>query len=296
MAPPPDKPKAPPVILKDEEEIDLFIEINQNPCELRALQLDPAKAQAVGDAMRTLLGNLPREAFAPDGVEIHAPQNVPQEETEVRPTPRRPMRPEPADKPQLPVVPNTLPVDQRLVNIQWGQIKQLPGYTQQAIRWLGREVFRCFPDFREFEAAARKNGKDGLGEVGIISDWTHGQTETNYVASQIMALAKAGRAQHVRAEEMGFDRFYPGYKPQILVTMSAGWTFLMVKETRANGAPADANYIYVWKGGFKKYLKNNNPVAAISGPSGTEEGTAPDSPKKPFLSLPNPFKRKPGNG
>lgn len=137
---------------------------------------------------------------------------------------------------------------------------QLPGYAAQdrqgeAVRAVGRSIFRALPCFRRMEQECRAAGRDPLGEVNVMSDLSGAtMTEMNAMAGWI-----AANGQMVQAEQIVFPAGLRGYRPDVVLATTENDSFLMVRELQANGCPQDATYLYSWSGGQRAY--QNNQVA-----------------------------------
>ena len=137
---------------------------------------------------------------------------------------------------------------QRPVEPEWHQIYDLPGFYSTQIRALGRFVFRQFPCFARQEEAITAVGQDPLGAIRIITPLARNdQAEMDTMATWIRANGVG-----VYAAEMEFEHFQ-GYRPEFVLCTDADNSYLLVRETIANGAPVDMMYVYTWAGGHAFY-------------------------------------------
>ncbi len=148
----------------------------------------------------------------------------------------------------------------------WRPLFELPGYSDrgrrgEAIRHMGRELFRNIPCFQRMETECRHAGRDPLGEVQVMANInaqgpsTPGQMET-------MANWIRQNSALVDGATLDFPNMMPGYNPSAILATTEDESFLMVEETRAMGAPGDSLYIYSWRGGRQVYV--NNPDARMN--------------------------------
>lgn len=150
-------------------------------------------------------------------------------------------------------------VAQKLTGIVWQQVKNLPGYHDHRVRGLGEYVFGSFECFRDYDVAMKAQGKDAQGEVLVCSTFTHDGTTVDHLAGLIKAH---GVVVEVRQGELA--RFIPGYSPNIIVMMTADWTFKLVHERINRGQPVDLNSIYAWPGGLNAYRKKVELLSALT--------------------------------
>lgn len=110
------------------------------------------------------------------------------------------------------------------INPKWLRISDLPGYMQQAIRALGRQVFRQFT-------------QTSIEEIDIISTVTHEEIEVRAVMAWI---SKNG----IRDDQakIDFSRFMMGMESNTQVWNTPEHTWLMVQDP-------GGYYIYRWTGG-----------------------------------------------
>ena len=156
----------------------------------------------------------------------------------------------------------------------WKPIFELPGYGArnaqgQAVRALGRSIFRSFPCFRLMEEECRAAGRDPLGEVQVMFDI--GGREPR-VREQINAMASwiNQNGMAIDAGQIEFPRIMPGYRPEIMLATSRDESFLMVHETPAGGAQMESFYIYTWRGGHEFYNNNDQAHNALQNMGGPQ--------------------------
>lgn len=162
--------------------------------------------------------------------------------------------------PEVPVEPTTLPaVIQTLpafVNdeITWLKMAQLPGYIVNHIRALGRTTFRAFPCFAEHERKERARGvADPMSTITILANFSGQNGPSARHEVDMMANWIATEGTLVQADVLEFPVAFPGYRPEVVLLVTADDSFLMVRDSRANGAPVEGVYIYHWKGGANVY-------------------------------------------
>jgi hypothetical protein len=157
--------------------------------------------------------------------------------------------------------------------IRWRPIFQLGGYVgggrpggnrrQQnmgdqygnAVRTLGRAIFYNIPCFQRMAEDCRRQNRDPLGEVNVISrggfNGNNTEEEMNYMSNWIRQ-----NGQIIDNDNIEFPNIMAGYRPNIILATSENDSFLLVEETVENGAPAYAQYIYSWRGGRQFYPNN----------------------------------------
>jgi hypothetical protein len=89
--------------------------------------------------------------------------------------------------------------------------------------------------------------------------------------------------QHGRVVDAGqidFAAIMPGYRPNVILAVSENDSFLLVEDTRENGAPVNATYIYSWVGGRRAYEMQDGarPLEMV--------GAALNRPARPALPAP----------
>lgn len=133
------------------------------------------------------------------------------------------------------------------VEPQWHAVRHLPGYMQNAIRAMGRQVFSTFTDtpIEDIEVLANLNGQgpNETRELNAVAGW----------------LRK--NATRDTEGEMNFARSIPGYKADHVMYTAEGRTFLLVKDFAGK-------YVYSWptsaeKGGERGNLGLRNEVQRL---------------------------------
>lgn len=217
---------------KADSNFDVNLQVDDKPANI---QLSARQSQAIAGRLSQSIANLPADDFMPDlQTSAHT-----QEEVLCRPTEA------------LPKVIEMRPSQDFFVDVKWQQIKNLPGYMVSGIRNLGRDTFESFDCFKSFSEDQRKQGKDPLSEIMIMSDITHDKTSVNYFAKMIVENG-------VQIENciIDHDQHIQDYKPEIIIMMTENYTFKLVCDRIENGAPVDLNSIYAWKGGLKNYRRS----------------------------------------
>lgn len=132
-------------------------------------------------------------------------------------------------KPQnLPAVINKSIAKLKGIEPEWHMVKHLPGYLQEPIRAIGREVFAPFT-------------KTPIEQIQVLAD-LQGQgpnhkTEINAVASWLKQNAIRDMEGEVQ-----FTEIFEGYEAEVKMYNAVGYSFLLVKDFMGN-------YIYSWPGG-----------------------------------------------
>lgn len=153
----------------------------------------------------------------------------------------------------LPAVIETLPA---FVNeeVNWLKLAQLPGFIVNHIRALGRFTFRSFACFAEHERHEAARGiTDPMSTVTVLANFPGQNGPSSQRELDLMANWIAQEGTLVETDELEFPGAFPGYRPEIALLATAHDSFLMVRDTRAGGAPVEGLYIYHWKGGANAY-------------------------------------------
>jgi len=114
---------------------------------------------------------------------------------------------------------------------EWHQVKQLPGYFQNAIRGLGRSVFRQFTDAP-------------LEDMQVLT--TLGNINPEHDVVGMMTWIRRNGARDDSAN-IDFDRIMPGYQADVSLWRTADYSFLLVRDFAGH-------YIYGWGGGRGVHL------------------------------------------
>jgi hypothetical protein len=140
-------------------------------------------------------------------------------------------------------------------DVRWLTIAQTDGYLQAMIRALGRSVFRGFPCFAEHERRARQAGDpDPLATIQLLANL--GERGRPSSARELDTVASWIRQNGtvIRSEELEFPVAMPGYRPEVVLLVTADESFLLVRESPDRGAPRNSAYVYRWNGGVQPYL------------------------------------------
>lgn len=166
---------------------------------------------------------------------------------------------------------------------RWMPIRELGGYLGaqggEAIRTLGRTVFRTFPCYQHMERLCRAQQRDPLGEVRVIVDSPNIPQANTAAELETVKQYVRQNGQAVTENHIDFGRVMPGYRPRVFLAVSDNETFLMVEELPENGAPAQATYIYCWAGGrpyYTQFLRNeatSDTTKRLPGKSAAEPKT-----------------------
>ncbi|MGY3582108.1 hypothetical protein ACVIGB_000969 [Bradyrhizobium sp. USDA 4341] len=190
-------------------------------------------------------GEAPRDALVP------VPARVPTNDLAVRGGGVVPV------EPQAPCT--ALTVQERLPgfvsnDVRWLTIAQTPRYPQQLIRAFGRRIFRGFPCFAEHERQAQETGEpDPLATIHLLAN-IRGQGPSTERELDIVATWIRQNGTVIRSEELEFPIAMPGYRPEVVLLVTADESFLLVRETLERGARGNSTYIYRWNGGVQPYL------------------------------------------
>jgi hypothetical protein len=196
--------------------------------------------------------------------------------------------------PKTPVPPTTLPA---LINrlpafvddeVKWLGMSQVPGYMVNAIRALGRSTFRCFPCFLDHERKERERGaRDPLASITLLANFQGQNGPSPRRDLDRMAQWIAENGNRVEADELEFPGAFPGYHPEIVLLTTEEESFLMVRDTRANGAPVEGVYIYRWGGGAAAYRLQDGRVhlgrLEARGPAPRQIAAPAREPQRPGL-------------
>lgn len=119
----------------------------------------------------------------------------------------------------------TIPKDlvQRVKEVEWTNLTQLPGYAKQMIRNMGRQVFHAFGEMAD-------------DEIDTISTMTNDQEDLDIIAG----MAKQYGSPVVEEAEIDFGDTIPGYKPTISIWELAGRYYKFVTDDHGD-------YIYSWE-------------------------------------------------
>lgn len=189
----------------------------------------------------------------------------------------------PRMSPQMPTEGQELRVQNNAVgsHVSWRSIYSLPGYGDRgprgdAIRHLGRTIFRTMATFGYMEEMCRRQGADPLGQIKVISHVQGRSSPADMRQVNETAAWITRNGDVMDAGELDFgqhSRSLAGYRPQIIAAMTDHDSFIMVRETYDTGAPVNATYIYSWKGG--KLDLRNRPPGMVAAPAATRQIAAP---------------------
>jgi hypothetical protein len=113
-----------------------------------------------------------------------------------------------------------------IVEPEWSQIKNLPGYLQNPIRALGRQVFRQFTN----------TPIEDIQMIGTIG----GLNSNNDVIGMMNWIKRHGVRDD--SANIDFSQVMPGYRADVSLWKTADYSFLLVKDF-------GGYYIYAWVGG-----------------------------------------------
>ena len=146
-------------------------------------------------------------------------------------------RPQPVDPDNLPAVINKSLKAAGKMEVEFSQVKHLPGYLREPIRAMGRQVFKVFTNtpIEDISVLANLNGMGGPNEI-----------------SEINAVAGYARQHGTkdRQAELNFDQSIPGYEAEVAVFNTDETTFMLVKDFMGS-------YVYSWPSQHTKRLKES---------------------------------------
>lgn len=111
------------------------------------------------------------------------------------------------------------------VQPDWHQVKHLPGYLQQPIRAMGRQLFQTYTatPIEEIQIIANVGGQgpNSAREVNAVTRWL------------------VDKGERYTEGEMDFARSIPGYNTDFKLYKAKGYTFMLVKDFAGR-------YVYAW--------------------------------------------------
>ena len=164
----------------------------------------------------------------------------------------------------------------------------------QAVRALGSSIFAAMPCYRTMRERCVAAGRDPLGEVQVlacINGQPHSQDEMDAMVGWVR---QHGRM--IDAGQIEFRNVFRGYRPNVILAVSERDSFLLVEESRAQGAPWDATYVYSWEGGRRVYDEDPTlarPLQRLDGPIIQRAQPALAAPQAAPLGLPAPAAAQP---
>lgn len=120
---------------------------------------------------------------------------------------------------------------ERLIEPEWRMVRHLPGYIQQPIRALGRQVFTQFTD-------------TPVEDIQIVSTLSNEKVEVQ----ALMGWISRNGIRDDQAE-MDFEGTIPNYQADVQVWNVQGYSFLLVKDFVGY-------YVYGWPGGRGVHLEH----------------------------------------
>lgn len=156
-----------------------------------------------------------------------------------------------AERPELPRNPENLPAvirnelmarsDREYPDTwepRWTMVRHLPGYMQNAIRAMGRQVFQQFTN-------------TSLEDIQVMAS---PMINTDHDMDRMMAFISRNGIRD-DAATMDFERSIPGYQADVALYRMADYEFLVVRDFAGK-------YIYGWPGGRGVHIAGgtrNNP-------------------------------------
>ncbi len=126
--------------------------------------------------------------------------------------------------------------------IDWHQVRNLPGYMQQGIRMMGKQIFATVTDtpIDQIQVLANLNGKgpNSTEEIMALGGWL-----------------KQNAIQD-RKFDMNFSEMMPGYNAEVAVFNSNNATFMLVKDFAGQ-------YVYSWPGGRGTQLGKDKSLDSL---------------------------------
>ncbi|MFC4236261.1 hypothetical protein ACFOY8_13675 [Thalassospira xianhensis] len=151
-----------------------------------------------------------------------------------------------------------------MVEPRWYSLSELPGYMGggrrpggrdnlgEGIRMIGRTIFRAIPCYARMEQICRNDRRDPLGEVRVLANIA-GRGPTPEPELRAMVEWVHANGSVVNNSTINFDNLMPGYRPRVILAVGKEDSYLLVQDSRANGAPVEGTYIYTWRGGHAFY-------------------------------------------
>lgn len=143
-------------------------------------------------------------------------------------------RPKPTDPDNLPALINKNLVAAGEMEVEFMQVKHLPGYMKNQIRALGRQVFAVFTTTAIEDISVMANvggqGPNEMREINAVAGYARKHGKENYQA------------------EINFDQSIPDYEAEVAVFDTEDTTFLLVKDFAGS-------YVYSWPSTDTKRLE-----------------------------------------
>ena len=111
---------------------------------------------------------------------------------------------------------------ERIREIEWNDLKDLPGFAKQTIRNMGRQVFAAFGEVTD-------------DQIQVISSITHDEQDLDLVAGMVRQIGKPVLEDAV----VDFQDVMPGYKAYVGVYAFTNHYYMFVKDDFGE-------YIYSW--------------------------------------------------
>jgi hypothetical protein len=137
-----------------------------------------------------------------------------------------------------PVTAETEEIAQRVHNVEWNNMMDLPGNMHQVIRNMGRKVFNAFGE-QEFE------------DIDVIASITNNEEDLDTVAG----LVRQFGVPVVQDNVVDFSDTIPGYKAYVGVWGLANQYYMFVKDDFGE-------YIYTWDNAETDKLQHFEPVSS----------------------------------
>ncbi len=136
----------------------------------------------------------------------------------------------------MPAMLNKKMAKEGMVELEWHQVKHLPGYMMSAVRAIGRAVFAPFTD-------------TPIENIQVVADLGSGPNSAKELDAALNWLHKHARRD--TEAEMWFEDVIPDYDAKIICYKASGFTFLAVKDFAGN-------YIYSWPTTDEKQLTDQH--------------------------------------
>lgn len=196
------------------------------PKTAREPEIKKASAAKTAAAMRSMT---PTDQMRDMLGRINVPDELIAQEPEL-PTDHAAVEPEPPPPSQVPAMISRAIAahDPNMVNPEFHQVKNLPGYMSRAIRAMGRETFRQYTNtpIEDISVIAHMGGQgpNSEREITAVAQWLK------------------SHARKIDQAEMDFGQTIPGYTARTAMYTMGGMRFLVVQDF-AGG------YIYAWPEG-----------------------------------------------
>lgn len=243
-----------------QSEIDRLFQDYMSKASQQGISVSPEKEQQVKNSIRhkVISGQATREKLS----NLQAPsqeignrtaqhladldKNVPSDDTEDTRT-REVLPDEPKESNNLPAIISKEMRAAGVREIEFMQVKDLPGMMRQTIKRMGSQVFSMFTNtpIDEIAIVANINGTGGPNELADVN--------------AVIGYAKQYGTKDTHAQ-MNFNRSMPGYEAEVAMYSTTNMSYLAVKDFMGS-------YVYSWPKMQSKRLRESvkpNPDRAMN--------------------------------